>query len=381
MEELTREDLVRLIQSVFPHLEQDHFAAVLVDIPRTADEDNESWKERRHIASEWAKILREAKSELKCDEVRLLAYPGAGSHNADLPETLFALEGRAPDTAEGLNTTGIAVPRDQALAGTQIFLAPTEYSATAPLKLAARKYGFRAATMPGFCAKMIPSLRLDYAEVARRVEAIKRRLDPAKTSTVEFRVDGRTQCEIFFDLRFRQGHASIGRFGEPGAAGNLPGGECYIVPHEGDHGPSETRGVIPVQFGEDMVFYRVERNRAISVEGEGEAVKQESKLISREPGYCNIAELGFGVLADFGLQPIGEILLDEKLGFHIAFGRSDHFGGIVGPAQFSSSQAVVHIDRIYIPSTQPRVCVKAVTLTYEDGRKEQLMRDGKYLIF
>jgi hypothetical protein len=93
-----------------------------------------------------------------------------------------------------------------------------------------------------------------------------------------------------------------------------------------------------------------------------------------------MAELGFGILNDFGLEPIGEILLDEKLGFHIAFGRSDHFGGQVGPGDFSSPETVIHLDQIYIPSTQPRVLVTSIVLGYEND-EEQILVDGNYIIF
>ena len=85
------------------------------------------------------------------------------------------------------------------------------------------------------------------------------------------------------------------------------------------------------------------------------------------------------MLADLGVEPTGEILLDEKLGLHIAFGRSDHFGGQVGAAQFSKPEAVVHIDRIYLPSLQPRVNAKRLELTGEDGRTSVIMRDGAYV--
>ncbi len=80
------------------------------------------------------------------------------------------------------------------------------------------------------------------------------------------------------------------------------------------------------------------------------------------------------------MKPIGEILLDEKLGLHIAFGRSEHFGGQVGPKQFSSPGAVIHIDRIYIPETQPDVNVKSMDLTLDDGSVLAVMRDGQYVV-
>ena len=93
---------------------------------------------------------------------------------------------------------------------------------------------------------------------------------------------------------------------------------------------------------------------------------QRSCEREREPAYANLAELGLGVLGDFGLEPCGEILLDEKLGLHIAFGRSDHFGGTVGPDDFSGPDAVIHLDRVYIQETQPRVNVKEVRLLGPD---------------
>ncbi len=164
--------------------------------------------------------------------------------------------------------------------------------------------------------------------------------------------------------------------------GNLPSGEAYIVPYEGEQEPpSRTRGELPVQFGDEVVLYHVEKNRARSAFGQGEAAKAESARLQHEPAYGNIAELGFGVLADFGVEPVGEILLDEKLGLHIAFGRSDHFGGFVGAGQFSSPQALVHIDRIYIPQTQPLIQVLSVKLHYSDRPEEEIIQNGRYLIF
>ena len=111
--------------------------------------------------------------------------------------------------------------------------------------------------------------------------------------------------------------------------------------------------------------------------GAGPVAAREAELLRREPAYGNLAELGLGVLAGFGVEPLGEILIDEKLGLHIAFGRSDHFGGRVGAADFSRPEAVVHLDRVYLPATQPRVRVPRVDLTI-DGTARALMRDGVY---
>ncbi|MBN2399825.1 MAG: hypothetical protein JXI33_05725, partial [Candidatus Aminicenantes bacterium] len=182
--------------------------------------------------------------------------------------------------------------------------------------------------------------------------------------------------------RQRQAHSSSGRFPELGTAGNLPSGEAYIVPYEGEvDGASLTAGTLPVEIDGEVVLFTIQANRAVTVQGDGPQAQAERAHLAAEPAYGNMAELGFGVLADFGLEPIGEILLDEKLGLHIAFGRSDHFGGAVAPKDFSSAAAVIHLDRIYIPGVMPRILVRTVSLGYGDGRNETVMANGAYTIF
>ena len=46
----------------------------------------------------------------------------------------------------------------------------------------------------------------------------------------------------------------------------------------------------------------------------------------------------------------------------------------------SSPGAVIHIDRVYVPETQPDVQVLAVDLTLADGSTVALMRDGAYTV-
>ena len=77
--------------------------------------------------------------------------------------------------------------------------------------------------------------------------------------------------------------------------------------------------------------------------------------LERDPLRDSVAAVSTGVVD-------GEVLLDEKLGLHIAFGRSEHFGGQVGPAQFSRPEAVVHQDRVYVPAIQPRLVAARVDL-------------------
>ncbi|MCK4766277.1 MAG: hypothetical protein KAW12_29045 [Candidatus Aminicenantes bacterium] len=382
MEKLSGKDLINLIRSVFPPFSGDKKLGILVDVPVDMDKDNSDWKLRRQITEGWFHAVRHNAHNLALEEIQLLAYPDVGSNNADLPAAAYKIREKLPVSAELLCEEGEKISFEQVFKEFQLFLAPTEYSTTAPLKVAARKFGFRAATMPGFSPKMIPALRIDYNEVARRVKILKEKLDPAEWADVAFQVEDR-EYKVFFDLRHRPAHLSPGRFPDAGVAGNLPSGETYIVPYEGEKSEkSKTEGTLPVQIGEDVLFFDIRENRAVKVAGKAvPALEEEQDHLRREPAYGNMAELGFGVLGDFGLKPIKEILLDEKLGFHIAFGRSDHFGGIVSPADFSSPKEVIHLDRIYIPATQPLVQVRSILLGYEDSSQEEIFKDGEYLIF
>jgi len=378
-ERLTGSELVALVRRVFVPRPEERALAFLVDLPDAQVPDDADWAARRAMAQDWAAELAAHAQELGL-ATHLAIYPNIHTNNGDLPERVWLHAGGPLPASDALDPAA-SVSFATLYVEHPILIALTKFSATAPLKLAAKKHPIRAATMPGFRADMIPALRIDYTEVNRRVTLLKDLLDLAEGA--DFRFGTPTgECALHLDLRHRTGHASGGLLPDPGVAGNLPSGEAYIVPYEGERpgDPSRTAGIMPVQFGAEVVRYRIENNIAVAVLSEGPASQAEAEHLQREPAYGNLAELGLGVLAAFGLKPIGEILLDEKLGLHLAFGRSDHFGGQVGPAQFSGPGAVIHIDRVYVPETQPDVQVLAVDLTLPDGSTVALMRDGAYTV-
>jgi leucyl aminopeptidase (aminopeptidase T) len=305
-------------------------------------------------------------------------YENVGSHNNDLPAQVQVIE-RATHT--GTNVEQELLTLSGLLKSSSVVIALTEFSATAPLKNLAKTYGFRGATLPGFTREMIPALSLDYAKINARVLELKKRMDRAEGATVHLSTGGQKYTS-HYDLRYRSGIASGGLMREPSIVGNLPSGEAYVAPYEGErqNEPSTTSGILPVQFGDEVVLYRLESNRAIDVESTGKYSDAEKMKLKEDPAYGNVAELGIGVLGEWGVKAIGSSLLDEKLGLHIAFGRSEHIGGITSPASFRNAKNVIHIDRIYVPSVQPLIDVDEVVFEYPGGTTETILRAGTCVV-
>jgi hypothetical protein len=377
---LSQDELVRLVRRVFRPQPDDRELALLVDLPDEGTPDHPDWAARREMAAEWCGLLQEARDDLGLDDVRLVLYRNVGRNNADLPaEAVIHPCGALLDPST--EQEGRLVSFAEIFETHRILIAATEYSATAPLKLKAREHGFRAATMPGFKADMIPALKLDYEEIDQRCRALKAALDRAESATLRFEAAG-AERQLVLDLRHRQATASGGLVREPGTAGNLPSGETYIVPYEGERGDDASRscGELPVELDGELMVYRIEGNRVVEVLGDGPRADAERREVAAEPAYANVAELGLGLLGGYGVKPVGEILLDEKLGLHVAFGRSDHFGGNVGANDFTSPDKVIHIDRVYIPEVQPQVRVVSVELETPGQPPVTVIRAGRFVV-
>lgn len=372
------EKLGPLLNTVFALRSEEKGLTIIVDLPGGNLADSPAWKDRRRLATEWFVQLQAHVSDLPFQRINLCAYENVGGNNADLPDMLTLVDS-VPVSFFSMQECRISL--HDLLSSTSVILAPTELSATAPLKILAKKYGFRGATLPGFLRSMIPSLGLDYESIDARVREIKDRMDRADGAGIALTAGNRTY-ELTLDLRFRSGHASGGLMRDAGVVANLPSGEAYIVPYEGENEGvrSKSAGLLPVQFGSELVVFAIENNRCVDIRTTGdESARQKSKLID-EPAYGNIAELGVGVLSEWGVKAVGSTLLDEKLGLHVAFGRSEHFGGVTSPASFRNPANVIHIDWVYVPASQPGIRVTSLVFSYPDGGQEEIMKNGKLVI-
>lgn len=355
-------DLIKLLIDVFEP-QQGEVATVVVDLPHDDIADNVRWQERREMAEDWRQALLQVAAERQFIVNPMLGYLATGGNNADFPATAI-LEGREVGLSE-------------ALTGSTLVIAMTEFSATAPLTTLAEAHeDFRAASMPGVEPRMEKTaLAVDHSELARRCRLV----DEAMRGAILCDIVFSTGHRCWFDLRHRQPEMDDGylpRFKKGDRIINLPSGETFVVPYEGEHedDPSQTAGTIPVIEDGELVLFQIVGNAVRLIDGDGPVAERYRRFFAEDPARANIAEVAFGV--NEGAEVTGSVIEDEKAGFHWAFGRSDHLGGVTGVAAFKSPETVIHQDIVYA-SGNP-VQVQSARLVHPGGRSVSVINNGKY---
>jgi leucyl aminopeptidase (aminopeptidase T) len=327
--------------------------------------DNKAWSKRRKMAREWHRALCGARKQLGIEMLPIAFFSATGRDNANLPD-IARME-------------GCSIPMRELLSKADIVLALTQFSATAPLMAYGRELGnLRGASMPGVTRAMeATALAADYQDVARRAAMLVKRLGKAETAAIDF-TTGHT---LHMDLRFREAEADAGQC-PPGIDPpfiNLPSGDAYQAPYEGERPdtPSRTRGEIPVNVGGELVVLIVEENRIREVVGKGPAADDFRATFEADPARRNVAEIGLGCNPMAVVS--GNVLEDEKAGFHWAYGRSEHLGGTVGPDDFVDASTIVHFDIVY--AAESPIGIASLRLEFPEGSTEEIMRDKQYTIF
>jgi len=351
--------LIRLLTDVFAPDEHDN-AIVMVDLPAKPEDDFPDWQERRVMAEEW----RTGLANLGVQTQPLLTYTATGANNGDLPTT-------------GLQD-GVTVPMEKTLSTATLIIALTRFSATAPLSMLTRTHPtIRAASMPNVLRRMEKSaLAADYTMVSRKATLLAAWLEEAESAEVVFS----TGHTFRFDLRFRTAHADDGmcRRNKQGfRVINLPSGEAFIVPYEGEKPgvPSRTEGQIPLPYKGNVYTLQVRANRIGDISGDGPDRTWLETHFNVDPARRNIAELGLG--CNDRAIITGNVLEDEKAGFHWAYGRSEHLGGVIGPGQFLKPENVVHHDVVYAKGCP--IEIAKLDLIDLAGNARAVIRKGEYV--
>ena len=240
-----------------------------------------------------------------------------------------------------------------------VVLCPTSKSLThTDSRRAASGKGVRIATLPGVTEEiMVRCMNADYNEIAQRTFRVCKELE--KTSVV--RVKAPAGTDITLPIKGRTAHASSGLFREKGLWGNLPTGEAYLAPLEG-----ESQGLLVVDGSmasvgmvREPIRISVKDGYATDISGGAEAKKFTELLEPHGKDGRNVAEFGVGTNDKAILT--GLILEDEKVmgTIHIAFGDNKSMGGTVRVAS--------HLDGL----------VKEPTVWFDDRK---VMEGGRLLI-
>jgi aminopeptidase len=154
-----------------------------------------------------AYALRQAARQLGHDAILLEMFPR--TTNGEEPPALVA----------------------EMMARADVVLCPTSKSLThTDARRAATAAGARVGTLPGVTEEiMVRCMNADYQRIAERTHQLCAMLE--RTSVI--RVESPAGTNIRLPIAGRKAHASSGLFREPGQWGNLPTGEAYLAPLEG----------------------------------------------------------------------------------------------------------------------------------------------------
>jgi len=341
---MNQQEKLKMFQDVFAPKAGEK-VLFLGDIPHDTIQDTAIWKDRRQMANEWYTLFKEL-GEKTGFTVAFLEYPATGMHNTSIPDAIV-----------------------KAVRESQLVLAMTEYSASAALISLCRKKNShtRCASMPGVEKRMEhTAFQADYQQVKRYALAIEKLLNNAIGAAIRFS----TGDTLFVDLRNRVADADTGECTQPGQFINFPSGESCKVPYEAAadeialFGESKTAGIWPASIEGELLKFVVKNNRIVNIIGTGKKAEEMRTFFQDNETRRNVAELGIGCNPKAVIT--GNVLEDEKVGLHIAYGISTHLGGKV--------TSDMHEDLCY--SKGCLVEGTSVVLRNADGSTTELIRNA-----
>lgn len=179
--------------------------------------------------------------------------------------------------------------------------------------------------------------------------------------SIGVRIISEAGTDLALSWRGRPFHVETGMLREPGALGNLPGGEVYVAPLEES---AEGRLVVDVSLGDIPLDYPVtltfRRGRVVYIEG-SEAGRILLERLGSGPWAWTVGEFGIGANPFVPLWGVSSV--DEKvLGtVHVALGSNRRFGGV--------NRAASHYDCVI---NRPRLWLQR-----EDGAVPLALGPGK----
>ncbi len=338
------EEKIKMIKDVFAPKPGEN-VLVTYDTPHGNVKDNDQWKEAREIAHEWYDTLKKM-GDSEGFTVDIFSYKSPGLDNTQLPKEIT-------DKLSKYNL--VIVMMEYSISSTMIQLVRAKNSITRGAGLHPEK-------------RMDDGVfKADYSEVKKYAIAIKKMLTKATGAEINFS----TGDFLFIDLRNRIGFSDEGDCTKTGQYINFPSGEGFIAPYEAyydeikEFGPSKTEGIWPVNYKGELLKFIVKNNKITRIDGKGPIADEVRRFYSENESRKNVAELGIGCNQKAIIT--GNVLEDEKVGLHIAYGTSIHFKGKV--------ESDTHLDIVYAKGCP--VEGTSLNLIFENGEKIELITDSK----
>ena len=238
-------------------------------------------------------------------------------------------------------------PIAAALGACDVYIAATTRSLSHTVaRKNATDAGARGATMPGVTADMLGRvMAVEFDTMARRSRAVAELLTAGGLA----RITCPRGTDATIELTGRAGIADDGDLTARGAFGNLPCGEAFIAPLQGE-GRILAVSLAPLGLSDEPAVLTLQDGRLVSAE-RGLGPEYLRRLSAHGELGTNLAELGVGTNDQARLT--GNVLEDEKIlgTIHVAFGASAAIGGTVSvPIHLDAvvSQATLTVDGVTV---------------------------------
>lgn len=347
-------DLRRLLKTVFDPKEGEKLC-ILIDLKHPKEVINfEFLKNDKHQIQKKAYDIffqgleKGLKNELGLSACDFFAYETTGGSNLELPQTVVSPEGKKLNLENDI------------FRHYDIILFITNFSATAPATAAAKRFGFRGATMHGMNEIILSSgLAVDYNQVSKEAESLREGMTHSDSADIDFEVENKNY-HLHIDLGQQNAQKSHGICREAPDIANLPAGEVYFV-------PMDASGSFPIKFEEDektiglMHVKNGHVEKITLIKGDQKLIDERQAKLESDPATGILGELGFGTQV---LPYAKSDIQDEKIfgTFHLATGRNDHLNGNVTKERFKYLRNASHDDILFSSTKTPEIKIKKVIL-------------------
>lgn len=357
-------DLTRWMRTVF-NPQKGEKVCILIDLDNPSDVINFRFLEYENLPIQrkahdlfYQQIRKEVMQQFQLKACDFYAYETTKGSNLELPKTAIAPNGTKVNFEKDLYPNY------------DIFLCISCYSATAPLTAAAKRFGFRGATMHGLNDTILKSgLAVDYNEVSKETEKLRLGMTGADSVDIDFEFDHRNY-HLFINLGRQEAQKSHGICHTGGDIANMPAGEVYFT-------PNDATGSFPIKFEDGTIgLMQVDQCRVDTVtllKGNQDVIDELQLKLDSDPATGLLGELGFGTQV---LPYSGADIQDEKIfgTFHVATGRNDHLNGMVTPDRFVNKKNATHEDILFSSTKTPEIHVKRVRMK-RHGKMETLIEN------